>query len=117
MGVEILENCQRFKVYNMLLKQYLDEKNMGLLKHKVESSTDIQLKSSFHWLINKNWLRKQQDKRKRGSAIVIIIQRKAKAKTLYTSGLWFGRVVRVAERYWETRPGLVYMTCYDIRYQ
>ena len=36
---------------------------------------------------------------------------------LCASGLRFGGVVRVVEKYWEAGPGSVYMTCCDIEYQ
>ncbi len=60
---------------------------MELLKHKVKSSTGIQLKSLPRWLINKDRLREQQKKGKRGSAIMIMVKGEAEVKKLCASGL------------------------------
>ncbi len=90
---------------------------MELLKREIESSTGIQLKCLPRWLINKNRLKEQQETGKRGSAIVITVQGEAEAKKLCASGLRFGGVVKVVEKYWEARPGSVCMTCCDIGHE
>ena len=116
-GVEILEHWQRLKVHGMSLERYLGEGYMELLKCEVESSTGIQLKSLPRWLINENRLKEQQETGKRGSAIVITVKGEAEAKKLCASGLRFGGVVRVVERYWEAGPSSVCMTCCGIGHQ
>ena len=99
----------------MPLERYLAARSMELLKYEVEFSTDIQLKALPHWLINENCLREQQETSNiQGSVIVLTIKGDAKAKKLCESGLQFGGVVRVVERYWEVGPSSVYMICYDI---
>lgn len=90
---------------------------MELLKREVESSTGIQLKALPRWLINENRLREQQETGNRGSAIVITVQGETEAKKLCASGLRFGGVVRVVERYWEVGPSSVCMTCSGIGHQ
>ena len=55
--VEILERWQQLKVHRMHLEKYLGEGKMELLKCKVESSTDIQLKTHPRWLISEDRLR------------------------------------------------------------
>ena len=88
-GVTILKQWQRLTMYGMSLQRYQGEGSIELLKGKVESSTSIQLKSLPWWLINKDWLRKQQETEKRGSAIVITVKKKAEAKRLCALGLSF----------------------------
>ena len=87
------------------------------IESEVESSTKIQLKSLPQWLINKNWLREQQETRERGLAILIMVKGKAEAKKLYALGLRFGEAVKVIERYWDAGPGLICMNCCYIRHQ
>lgn len=99
MGVEILEYWQRLKIHSMSLKRYLGERNIELLKCKVESSNNIELKSFFRWLFNKNRLKKNQVIRKQDSSIEIIVQKEAEAKTLYASVSRFIEIVRVVEKY------------------
>ena len=48
----------------MLLDRYLRPRKMGLLKGEVESLTRISLKTTLHWLINKNRL---QDSKKQAT--------------------------------------------------
>lgn len=48
---------------------------------------------------------------------MICVKKAAKAKKLYISGLLFRRAVKMVERYWDARPGLVFITCYGIRHQ
>lgn len=88
-----------------------------LLKRKVESSTGIQLKSLPRWLINEDQLREQQHDGKKGSATVFKIKGQTEAKHLYVSGLRFGAITRVAERYWEPEPSSVCMTCCGIGHE
>ena len=117
-GVEILEHWQRLKVHGMSLERYLGEGNMELLKREVESSTGIQLKALPRWLINENRLREQQETgKKRGSAIVITVKGETEVNKLCASGLRFGGVVRVVERYLEAGPGSVCMTCCGIGHE
>lgn len=101
----------------MSLERYLGEGIMELLRRKVESSTGIELKSLPRWLINKNRLKEQPETGKRGSAIVITVKGEAEAKKLCASGLRFGGVVRVVERYWEAGPDSVCPTCCGIGHQ
>ena len=110
-GVEILEHWQRLKVYGMPLERYFGEGKIELLKREVESSTGIQLKTLPRWLISESRLKEQQENGKQGSAIVITVKGETEAKQLCASGLRFGGIVRVVERYWEAGPGSVCMTC------
>ena len=43
--IEILENCQRFKVHGMPLERYFGKRKIKLLKRKVESAVGIELKT------------------------------------------------------------------------
>lgn len=47
-------------------------------------------------------------------AIVITVSGKSEAKMLCASGLRFGGVVKIVEKYWESGPSLVCMTCCGI---
>lgn len=117
-GVEVLEHWQRLKVHGMSLERYLGEGKMELQKREVESSTGIQLKMLPRWLISENRLRKQQESgNKRGSAIIITVKGETEAKQLCASGLRFGGVVRVVEKYWEAGPSSVCMTCCGIGHE
>ncbi len=58
-GVEILENWQRVKVHGMPLERYLGERKMELLRRKVESATEIQLKTLPQWLISESQLKEK----------------------------------------------------------
>ena len=72
----------------MPLERYLKEGNIELLKRKVESSTEIQLKLIPRWLITKPCLQKQQEtSNQRNSAIIMTINSKSKFKKLCASGL------------------------------
>lgn len=101
----------------MSLKTYLGEESIELLKRKIESFTGIQLQSFPWWLINKDRLRQKQETGKRRLIIVITVKKEAEAKKLYASGLRFGSVIKVVEKYWDIESGLVYMICYSIRHQ
>lgn len=115
MGIEILEHWQRLKVHGMPLKRYLGEGKMEVLKREVESATGIELRVLPRWLINESRLReKQATKNKHGSAIVITVSSESKVKKLCASGLRFGSIVRVVEKYWESGPSSVCMTCCGI---
>ena len=117
-GIEILEQWQRLKVYSMSLDRYLRLEKMGLLKREVESSTEILLKATLHWLINENRLQKQQKtSNKRRSAIVITVSNKNVAKQLIASGLRFGGAVKKVEKFWEAGPGSVCMRCCGIGHE
>lgn len=87
------------------------------MRREVESSTRIQLKTLPRWLINEDRLREQQDDGKQGSAIVITVRGETEAKHLCASGLRFGGVTRVVERYWEAGPSSVCMTCCGIGHE
>ena len=114
-GVEILEHWQRLKVHGMSLERYLGEGKMELLKREVESSTGIQLKTLPRWLISEDRLREAQTTgNKRGSAIVITVKGETEAKRLCASGLRFGGLVRMVEKFWEAGPSSVCMTCCGI---
>ena len=116
--IEILEHWQRLKVHGMPLERYLGEGKMELLKREVESAMGIQLKSVPRWLISENRLREQQESsNKRGSAIVITVSSESEAKRLCASGLRFGGILRVVEKYWESRPSSVCMTCCGIGHE
>ena len=117
-GVEILEHWQRLKVHGMPLERYLGEGKMGLLKREVESATGIQLKTLPRWLISESGLKEQLEfDNKRGSAIVITVSGESEAKKLFASGLRFGGVVKVVEKYWESGPSSVCMTCCGIGHE
>ena len=117
-GVEVLEHWQRLKVHGMPLERYLGEGKMELLKREVESATGIQLKTIPRWLISESRLREQQESNnKRGSAIVITVSGESEAKTLCASGLRFGGVVKIVEKYWESGPSSVCMTCCGIGHE
>lgn len=89
-GVEILKHWQQLKIYGMLLKSYLGEGKMELLKREIELSTGIQLKTFSHWLIIKNQLKKVQTTGNNwGFAIVMTVKGETKAKKLYVLGLRF----------------------------
>ena len=117
-GVEILEHWQRLKVHGMSLERYLGDGKIELLRWEVESSTKIKLKTLPRWLISKTRLREQQESgNKQGLAIVITVKEEGEAKQLCASGLRFGGIVRVVERYWEAGPGSVCMTCCGIGHE
>lgn len=91
---------------------------MKLLIREVESATGIQLKLTPQWLISKNRLREQQEiSNKRGSAIVITVSSESEAKKLCASGLHFGGMSKVVEKYWEAGPSSVCMTCCGISHE
>ena len=117
-GVEVLEHWQWLKVHGMPLNRYLGERKMELLKREVESATGIQLKALPRWLISENRLKEQQESsNKQGSAIVITVSSKSEAKKLCASGLRFGGVIKVVEKYWESGPSSVCMTCSGIGHE
>lgn len=58
-GVKVLKHWQWLKVHGILVNRYFKEKKMKLLKREVESAMEIQLKTLSHWLISKNYLKKQ----------------------------------------------------------
>ena len=69
-------------------------------------------------LINKSRLREQQETgNKQGSAIVITVKGESEAKHLCASGLRFGGMIRIVERYWEAGPGSVCMICCGIGHE
>lgn len=87
-GVEVLEQWQRLKVYGMSLERYLGAGKMVLLMRQVESSTGVQLQLTPRWLINENRLKEQQElSDKRGSAIVITVSNEIEAKRIMASDL------------------------------
>lgn len=45
---------------------------------------------------------------------MITIKKEAETKKLYTLGLQFGQVVNVVKKYWDAKPGLVYIIYYNI---
>ena len=86
---------------------------MELLKREVESS-----KTLPRWLINEGRLREaQMTGNKRGSAIVITVKGETEAKRLCVSGLRFGGLIRVVEKYWEAESSSVCMTCCGISHE
>lgn len=91
---------------------------MELLKGEVESATGIQLKTLPRWLISENRLNEQQEfSNKRGSAIVITVSGESEAKKVCASGLRFGGVVKIVEKYWDSGPSSVCMTCCGIGHE
>ena len=115
MGVEVLKYWQRLKVHGIPLNRYLGERKVELLKKEVQSATRIQIKALPRWFISENCLKKQQESsNKQGSVIVITVSSKNKAKKLCAPGLRFGGVIKVVEKYWESGPSSVCMTCSGI---
>lgn len=99
-GIEVLKHWQRLKVHGMPLEEILGEGKIELLRREVESAMGIQLKSMPRWLISENRLKEQQESsNKRGSAIVITVSSESEAQKLCVSGLRFGRIVKVVEKY------------------
>lgn len=116
--VEIVEHWQRLKVHSMLLKRYLEERKMELLKREIELGMGIQLKAIFCWLISKKYLREQQENsNKQRSAIIITISGKSKVKMLFASRLYFGGQIKIVEKYWESGPSSVYLTYCSINHE
>ena len=91
---------------------------MELLRRKVESTTEIQLKTLPRWLISESRLKEKQEfNNKQDSAIVITVSGESEAKKLFASRLRFGGVVKVIEKYWESEPSSVYITCCGIGHE
>lgn len=82
--------------YNILKR----EKNLGA-KIEILIVNKYPFKSTFilvdFW---KSALRIIKSDNKRGLVIIITIKWKSKAKHLYLFGLWFGKIIRVIEKYW-----------------
>ena len=98
--MKVLKHWQHLKVYRISLEKYLSGRKIELLQWEIESSTGIQLKTLLRWLISKNCLIDQQkSENKRGSTIIITIKEKLEAKHSCASGLQFGEVVKVIEKY------------------
>ena len=74
-------------MHEMSLERHLDKRSIKLSKREVKFSTGIQLKSLPWWLIKKDRLREQQEKRKQELVIVITVKEKAEFKKLCTLGL------------------------------
>lgn len=89
----------------------------------MESATEVQLKALSCWLISENRLRAQQESsNKQGLAIVITVSGEAEAKKLCASGLHFGGIGKdgrkvLGEKYWESGPSSVCMTCCGIGHE
>ena len=99
-AVETLERWQRLKVHRMLLAKYLEEGKMELLCREIESSTGIQLKMVFCWLISESQLEKRLESgTERRSAIVITVGTSKKAAKLCFKGLRFKEALKVVEKY------------------
>ena len=117
-GVEILEQWQRFKVLGMPLERYLGPGKLEILRREVESSTGILLKTMPRWLISEDRLQEQQEtSNKRGSARVITVSSESEAKRLVASGLRFGGAVKKVEKYWDAGPGSVCPKCCEIGHE
>lgn len=102
----------------MSLKRYPGKRKMKLLKRKIELSIGIQLKTLLCQLINKDQFQKAQTTgNKQGSAIVITVKEETKAKKLFTSGLHFGDLIKVVEKYKEVGLSLVCISCYGISHK
>lgn len=92
----------------MALDRYLELRKLEILKKEVEFSTNIQLKTMPHQLINENRFKKKQEKRnKRRSAILIIVSNKIEAKQLLANGFCFGGAMKKLEKYWKADSGSV----------
>lgn len=61
--VEVIEHWQRLKIHGIALARYLGPDKMELFKRKIEFSTRIALKAMLQWLVNKDRLKKQQEKK------------------------------------------------------
>ncbi len=87
-------------VHGMSLERYLSEGKMEVLTREVESSTEVELKTTPCWLIHENQLRKRQESRNYlGSSIVITVTNNSDACYLCVRGLRFGGTLKVVERY------------------
>ena len=96
----------------------MGEGKMELLKRKIELAKEIQLKALPRWLISENCLKKQQESNnKQGSVIVITVSSKNEAKKLFASGLQFGGILKIVEKYWESESSLVCLTCSSIGHE
>ena len=88
---------------------------MELLYWEIESSTRIQLKTIPCWLISESQLEKRLESHTgKGSAIVITVGTSKEAAKLRSKGLRFGGALKVVEKYWEARPGSIYLSCIRI---
>lgn len=62
-------------------------------------------------LISETCLREQQENNnKQGSAVIITVSGETEAKRRYALGLLFGGIVKIVEKYWESRLNSVCMT-------
>ena len=114
-GADALERWQRLKVHGISLTQYLGEGRMELLWQKIESSTEIKLKTLPHLLINKTQLEERLDfGNRKGSAIVITVEKSMEASRLNSKRLRFDGALKVVEKYWKAGPSSVCMTCSGI---
>lgn len=99
----------------MSLIRYLREGKLEVLYRKIESSIQIQLKTVPCQLINKSRLEKHLESSiRRESAIVITVSISKEATRLCSKGLRFEGALKVVEKYWEVRSGLVYLSCAGI---
>ena len=88
---------------------------MELLCRKIEFFTGIKLKTMPCWLVNKARLEERLESGSgKGSAIVITVGNSIEASRLCSKWLRFGRALKVVEKYWETGPCSIYMSCAGI---
>lgn len=95
----------------------MEKRKIELFCCKIESFAEIKLKTTPWRLINKAWLEKRLKFGDiKGSAIVIKVDNQKKVSKLCAKGLKFRRTLKIVEKYSETRPSLVYITCSSIKY-
>lgn len=88
---------------------------MKLFYIEIKLSTGIQLKILSYWLNNKTQLKKHlESESERGLAIVIIVENSAEAFKFCSKDLRFRKILKLVEKYQETRLNWVYMSFIDV---
>lgn len=107
-GIKVLEHQKKLKIHKILLARYLRKEKIEVFCQEIESFTEMQLKTVFCQLIGKSQLEKRQESgNKRRFAIVLTMYTSKKVVKLYFKELRLRRLLKVGQKYWEVRPGLV----------
>lgn len=115
--LEVLEHLQSLKMYKISLIRYLGKGKMELFWQEIKLSIRIYLKILSCELIGET--QQEEDLESgigRRPAIVIIVENSAEASILYSRGLRLKEAIKVIEKYWKARPGLVCMSCARVGY-